>query len=90
VSVVPSDSTVDDVATPDSSLLAARVSRRDRGRRHVSARGGGHLKLHPVSENGSTASDGITLYFSVGDIDAHYERASDAGIDFERAVSASR
>jgi DNA-binding transcriptional ArsR family regulator len=49
----------------------------------VGAPGGGHLKLHPVPENGSTASDGINLYFAVGDVDAHYAEASDAGVEFE-------
>jgi DNA-binding transcriptional ArsR family regulator/catechol 2,3-dioxygenase-like lactoylglutathione lyase family enzyme len=49
----------------------------------VTAPGGGHLKLHPVPENGSTASEGINLYFAVGDVDAHYEHASDAGIEFD-------
>jgi DNA-binding transcriptional ArsR family regulator/catechol 2,3-dioxygenase-like lactoylglutathione lyase family enzyme len=49
----------------------------------VTAPGGGHLKLHPLPENGSKASDGINLYFTVGDVDAHFDRASDAGIDFD-------
>jgi DNA-binding transcriptional ArsR family regulator len=49
----------------------------------VAAPGGGHVKLHPVPENGSTVSDGINLYFAVGDVDAHFERASDAGVDFD-------
>jgi uncharacterized glyoxalase superfamily protein PhnB len=41
------------------------------------------VKLHPVPENGSTASDGINLYFAVGDVDAHFTSASDAGVDFD-------
>jgi DNA-binding transcriptional ArsR family regulator/catechol 2,3-dioxygenase-like lactoylglutathione lyase family enzyme len=49
----------------------------------VNAPGGGHLKLHPVPENGTTASPGITLYFAVGDVDAHYDRATAAGIEFD-------
>lgn len=49
----------------------------------VAAPGGGHLKLHPVPENGSTASEGINLYFAVGDVDAHFEHASDAGVEFD-------
>jgi DNA-binding transcriptional ArsR family regulator/catechol 2,3-dioxygenase-like lactoylglutathione lyase family enzyme len=49
----------------------------------VAAPGGGHLKLHPVPEGGTTASDGINLYFTVGDLDAHYERAGDAGVTFD-------
>jgi DNA-binding transcriptional ArsR family regulator len=49
----------------------------------VAAPGGGHLKLHVVPENGSTTSSGINLYFAVGDVDAHFERASDAGVDFD-------
>jgi DNA-binding transcriptional ArsR family regulator/predicted enzyme related to lactoylglutathione lyase len=49
----------------------------------VAAPGGGHLKLHPAPDNASTASTGINLYFAVGDIDAHFERATDAGIDFD-------
>jgi DNA-binding transcriptional ArsR family regulator/catechol 2,3-dioxygenase-like lactoylglutathione lyase family enzyme len=49
----------------------------------VAAPGGGHLKLHPVPENGSTASEGINLYFTVGDVDAHFEHASDAGVEFD-------
>jgi DNA-binding transcriptional ArsR family regulator len=49
----------------------------------VAAPGGGHLKLHPVPENGSTTSEGISLYFTVGDVDAHFEGACDAGVDFD-------
>jgi DNA-binding transcriptional ArsR family regulator/catechol 2,3-dioxygenase-like lactoylglutathione lyase family enzyme len=49
----------------------------------VSAPGGGHLKLHLAPDDGSTASDGINLYFSVGDVDGHFERASDAGVEFD-------
>ena len=49
----------------------------------VTAPGGGHLKLHPVPENGTTASEGINLYFTVGDVDAHHARACDAGIEFD-------
>jgi DNA-binding transcriptional ArsR family regulator len=49
----------------------------------VAAPGGGHLKLHPVPENGTTASEGINLYFRVRDIDAHFERASAAGVEFD-------
>ena len=49
----------------------------------VAAPGGGHLKLHPVPENGSTASEGINLYFAISDVDAHYQRASDAGVEFD-------
>jgi DNA-binding transcriptional ArsR family regulator len=49
----------------------------------VSAPGGGHLKLHLVPENGSTASEGMNLYFAVGDVDAHFEHASDAGVEFD-------
>ncbi|HEX6421680.1 MAG TPA: metalloregulator ArsR/SmtB family transcription factor, partial [Acidimicrobiales bacterium] len=49
----------------------------------IAAPGGGHLKLHPVPENGSTASEGINLYFRVGDVDAHFEQASNAGVEFD-------
>jgi DNA-binding transcriptional ArsR family regulator/catechol 2,3-dioxygenase-like lactoylglutathione lyase family enzyme len=49
----------------------------------VAAPGGGHLKLHAVPENGSTASDGVNLYFTVADVDAHFEHATDAGVDFD-------
>jgi DNA-binding transcriptional ArsR family regulator/catechol 2,3-dioxygenase-like lactoylglutathione lyase family enzyme len=49
----------------------------------VSAPGGGHLKLHPVPENGTTDSDGVNLYFTVGDVDAHHARACDAGVEFD-------
>jgi DNA-binding transcriptional ArsR family regulator len=49
----------------------------------VAAPGGGHLKLHAVPDNGSTASDGINLYFTVADLDAHFEQATDAGVDFD-------
>jgi DNA-binding transcriptional ArsR family regulator/catechol 2,3-dioxygenase-like lactoylglutathione lyase family enzyme len=49
----------------------------------VAAPGGGHLKLHPVPENGSTASEGINLYFAVGDVDAHFEHAIEAGVEFD-------
>jgi catechol 2,3-dioxygenase-like lactoylglutathione lyase family enzyme len=49
----------------------------------MAAPGGGHLKLHPVPDNSSTASDGINLYFAVGDVDTHFERASDAGVGFD-------
>src|SRR6266545_2333386 len=34
----------------------------------VTAPGGGHLKLHALPDNGSTASEGINLYFAVGDV----------------------
>jgi DNA-binding transcriptional ArsR family regulator len=49
----------------------------------VAAPGGGHLKLHPAPDDGSTASPGINLYFAVGDVDTHYEQASDAGVEFD-------
>jgi DNA-binding transcriptional ArsR family regulator/catechol 2,3-dioxygenase-like lactoylglutathione lyase family enzyme len=49
----------------------------------VAAPGGGHLKLHPVPEDGSTASEGINLYFRAADIDAHFERATNAGVEFD-------
>jgi DNA-binding transcriptional ArsR family regulator len=49
----------------------------------VAAPGGGHLKLHAVPDNGSTASDSINLYFTVADLDAHYEHATEAGVDFD-------
>jgi DNA-binding transcriptional ArsR family regulator/catechol 2,3-dioxygenase-like lactoylglutathione lyase family enzyme len=49
----------------------------------VAAPGGGHLKLHPVPENGRTASEGINLYFAVGAVDAHFGHASDAGVEFD-------
>jgi DNA-binding transcriptional ArsR family regulator len=49
----------------------------------VAAPGGGHLKLHPVPDDGDTSSAGINLYFAVGDVDAHFARATDAGIDFD-------
>jgi DNA-binding transcriptional ArsR family regulator len=49
----------------------------------VAAPRGGHLKLHPIPKTGSTTSDGINLYFTVGDVDAHYEHASDAGVEFD-------
>jgi DNA-binding transcriptional ArsR family regulator/catechol 2,3-dioxygenase-like lactoylglutathione lyase family enzyme len=49
----------------------------------VAAPGGGHLKLHPIPDDGTSVSEGINLYFTVGDLDAHFERSSDAGVDFE-------
>jgi DNA-binding transcriptional ArsR family regulator/catechol 2,3-dioxygenase-like lactoylglutathione lyase family enzyme len=49
----------------------------------VAAPGGGHLKLHPVPDNGTTSSDGINLYFRVPDVDAHYDSASSAGVEFD-------
>jgi DNA-binding transcriptional ArsR family regulator len=49
----------------------------------VRAPGGGHLKLHAVSDDGTTASEGINLYFSVADLDRHFEQASDAGVEFD-------
>lgn len=49
----------------------------------VTAPGGGHLKLHAVPDNGSTASEGINLYFTLSDIDAHYERTSTTGVEFD-------
>lgn len=49
----------------------------------VAAPGGGHLKLHPVPENGTTASEGINLYFAVGDVDTHFQHASEAGVAFD-------
>ena len=49
----------------------------------VTAPAGGHLKLHPVPDGGTTASEWINLYFAVADVDAHFEQASDAGVDFD-------
>jgi DNA-binding transcriptional ArsR family regulator len=65
--------------------LGFELAREVEGVAMMAAPGGGHLKLHPVPEGGTTACDGINLYFSVGDVDAHFERATDAGIDFDFA-----
>ena len=40
----------------------------------VAAPGGGHLKLHQVPDHGSTVSEGVNLYFAVGDGNAHFAR----------------
>ena len=63
--------------------LGFALAREIEGVAIVTAPGGGHLKLHPVPDNGTTASEGVNLYFAVGDIDAHFERASDAGVEFD-------
>jgi catechol 2,3-dioxygenase-like lactoylglutathione lyase family enzyme len=47
----------------------------------VTAPGGSHLKSHPVPD--SVTSEGINLYFAVADVDAHFEQANDAGVDFD-------
>jgi catechol 2,3-dioxygenase-like lactoylglutathione lyase family enzyme len=47
----------------------------------VTAPGGSHLISHPVPD--SVTSEGINLYFAVADVDAHFEQANDAGVDFD-------
>ena len=49
----------------------------------VTAPGGGHLKLHPLPDNGSTGAEGINLYFTVGDVDMHLDHACNAGVEFD-------
>jgi DNA-binding transcriptional ArsR family regulator len=65
--------------------LGFDLAREVEGVAMMAAPGGGHLKLHPVPDGGTTSSEGINLYFSVGDVDAHFERATDAGIEFDFA-----
>jgi catechol 2,3-dioxygenase-like lactoylglutathione lyase family enzyme len=63
--------------------LGFELAEETEGVTKVAAPGGGHLKLHPMPDDGTTISEGINLSFTVGDLDAHYERASDAGVDFD-------
>ncbi|HEX6312635.1 MAG TPA: metalloregulator ArsR/SmtB family transcription factor [Acidimicrobiia bacterium] len=57
--------------------------RDDEGLARMRAPGGGELLLHPVPDDGSVAAPGINLYFEVSDLDGHYDRLCDAGIDFD-------
>jgi DNA-binding transcriptional ArsR family regulator len=57
--------------------------RDDEGLARMGAPGGGELLLHPVPDDGSVDAPGINLYFEVPDLDTHYERLSDAGIEFD-------
>jgi DNA-binding transcriptional ArsR family regulator/catechol 2,3-dioxygenase-like lactoylglutathione lyase family enzyme len=57
--------------------------RDDEGLARMGAPGGGELLLHPVSDDGSVDAPGINLYFQVPDLDGHYDRLCDAGIEFD-------
>ena len=59
------------------------LARADEGIGRMRAPGGGDLLLHPVPENGSVAAPGINLYFEVPDLDDHYDRLCEAGIEFD-------
>jgi DNA-binding transcriptional ArsR family regulator/catechol 2,3-dioxygenase-like lactoylglutathione lyase family enzyme len=57
--------------------------RDDEGLARMGAPGGGQLLLHPVPDDGSVDAPGVNLYFEVPDLDAHYDRLCDAGIEFD-------
>ena len=59
------------------------LARADLGIARMRAPGGGNLLLHPVPDNGSVAAPGINLYFEVPDLDDHYDRLCEAGIEFD-------
>jgi DNA-binding transcriptional ArsR family regulator/catechol 2,3-dioxygenase-like lactoylglutathione lyase family enzyme len=59
------------------------LARDDEGIARMRAPGGGELLLHPVPDDGSVAAPGINLYFEVRDLDDHYDRLCDAGIEFD-------
>jgi DNA-binding transcriptional ArsR family regulator/catechol 2,3-dioxygenase-like lactoylglutathione lyase family enzyme len=59
------------------------LARTDEGIARMRAPGGGDLLLHPVPENGSVAAPGINLYFEVPDLDGHYDRLCESGIEFD-------
>jgi catechol 2,3-dioxygenase-like lactoylglutathione lyase family enzyme/DNA-binding transcriptional ArsR family regulator len=57
--------------------------RDDEGLARMGAPGGGELLLHPVPDAASVDAPGINLYFEVPDLDGHYDRLCDAGIEFD-------
>jgi DNA-binding transcriptional ArsR family regulator/catechol 2,3-dioxygenase-like lactoylglutathione lyase family enzyme len=57
--------------------------RDDEGLARMRAPGGGELLLHPVPDDASVDAPGINLYFELPDLDAHYDRLCDAGIEFD-------
>ena len=65
------------------STCGFELVRDDEGIARMRAPGGGEVLLHEVPEDGSVASPGINLYFEVPDLDAHYDRLCDDGIEFD-------
>ncbi len=65
------------------SACGFALVRDDEGIARMHAPGGGELLLHEVPEDGSVASPGVNLYFEVPDLDAHYDRLCDTGIEFD-------
>ena len=57
--------------------------RDDEGLARMAAPGGGQLLLHPVPDDGSVDAPGINLYFEVPNLDRHYDRLCDSGIEFD-------
>ena len=65
------------------STCGFELVRDDEGIARMRAPGGGELLLHPVPDDGSVDAPGINLYFEVPDLDGHYDRLCDAGIEFD-------
>jgi DNA-binding transcriptional ArsR family regulator/catechol 2,3-dioxygenase-like lactoylglutathione lyase family enzyme len=65
------------------STCGFELERDDEGFARMRAPGGGELLLHPVPDGGSVAAPGVNLYFEVPDVDGHYDRLCDAGIEFD-------
>lgn len=70
-------------ATSFYTACGFELARDDEGIVRMRAPGGGELLLHPVPDDGSVAAPGINLYFEVPDLDRHYDRLCDAGIEFD-------
>jgi DNA-binding transcriptional ArsR family regulator len=65
------------------SACGFELVRDDEGLARMRAPGGGELLVHPVPDDGSVDAPGINLYFQVPDLDGHYDRLCDAGIEFD-------
>lgn len=65
------------------STCGFELVRDDEGLARMRAPGGGELLLHPVPDDGTVDAPGINLYFDVPDLDGHYGRLCDAGIEFD-------
>jgi DNA-binding transcriptional ArsR family regulator/catechol 2,3-dioxygenase-like lactoylglutathione lyase family enzyme len=65
------------------STCGFELVRDDEGLARMRAPGGGELLLHPVPDDGSVDAPGIKLYFELPDLDGHYDRLCDVGIEFD-------
>ncbi len=71
------------VAVSFYAACGFELVRDDEGIARMRAPGGGELLVHEVPEDGSVAAPGINLYFEVPDLDAHYDRLCEAGVEFD-------